>query len=256
MLRAPPLTLLLLLLLSPPLVAAAEESLSLRIGIAPDTPPLAFVEDGVVHGIEVDLALALARELDVEPQLQRLPARRLVTALRGGRIDLVFTALPDEELTALGLRVSPPLLRTGQMALVRQVDLPRYRRQLDLLATGRRVGYERGSLGARFVQHRLPNAQRVPLSDAAAGIAALRAGEIDLFIDDAPTVWSIAGNPDETTLAGIFRPLTDGRLAWAVRDEDNALARDIRRTIERWRRDGTLRTLINRWLPIQIQINE
>ncbi len=235
---------------------AGEAVLSLRIGIAPDTPPLAFIEDGVVRGIKVDLALALARELAVEPQLQRLPARRLVTALRGGRIDLIFTTLPTTELTTLGLAVSPPLLRTGQMALVRQEDLPRYSRRIDLLASDRRVGYERGSLGARFVQHRLPNAERVPLADAATGIAALRAGEIDLFVDDAPTVWSIASNPEETALAGLFRPLTDGRLAWAVRDDDTALARDIRRTVDGWRRDGTLQNIINRWLPIQIEVGD
>jgi polar amino acid transport system substrate-binding protein len=232
----------------------AEEVMSLRIGIAPDTAPLAFAEDGVVRGIEVDLALALARDLGVEPQLLRLPARRLVTALRGGRIDLIFTTLPTAELNALGLSVSPPLLRTGQMALVRREDLPSYSRHIDLLITDRRVGYERGSLGARFVQQRMPKADRVPLLDAATGITALREGEIDLFVGDAPTVWSIASNPDETGLAGLFRPLTDGRLAWAVRDEDNALIRDIRRTVDRWRRDGTLRRVIDRWLPIQIQV--
>ena len=228
--------------------------MSLRVGIAPDTAPLAFVEEGVVRGIEVDLALALAKELDIEPQLLRLPARRLVTALRGGRIDLIFTTLPTTELSALGLSDSPPLLRTGEMALVRREDLPRFSRQIDLLTTDRRIAYERGSLAARFVQHRMPNAERVPLPDAAAGIAALRDGEVDLFIGDAPTVWSIASNPDESELAGLFRPLTDGRLAWAVRDEDNALIRDIRRTVERWRRDGELGTIINRWLPIQIQV--
>jgi ABC-type amino acid transport substrate-binding protein len=232
----------------------AQEVMSLRIGIAPDTAPLAFVEDGVVRGMEVDLALALARELDVEPQLLRLPARRLVTALRGGRIDLIFTTLPTDELDALGLSVGPPLLRTGQMALLRHEDLPRYSRQFDLLSTDQRVGYERGSLGARFVQHRMPKAERVPLTDAATGINALRDGDIDLFVGDAPTIWSVASDPDETALAGLFRPLTDGRLAWAMRDEDSALIRDIRRTVNRWRSDGTLQTVVNRWLPIQIQV--
>ena len=125
---------------------------------------------------------------------------------------------------------------------------------LDIITTGARVGYQRGSAGARFVQAKPANAERVPVADATWGIAALREGDIDLFIHDATTVWAIAGDPDETELLGIFRPLTEERLAWVMRAEDEVLQRNVNNIISAWHESGSLNVLINRWIRTQVEV--
>ena len=231
---------------------AAEPTL--RFGIAADTPPLAFNDAGVLRGLEIDLSRALSEHLGVDMRLRALPQPRLADALRGGRIDAMLATLPTDELDVLGLAASEPVLQMGQMALVRVDDLPLYARVLDLITTTRRVGYERGTAGARFVQSHLPQADRVPLADAAAGITALRRGDIDVLVHDATTVWAVATHAGEQELAGLFRPLTDERLAWVVRQQDRPLLTAIDKIIRDWRSSGELTRLINRWLPIQVRV--
>lgn len=233
----------------------AADAPGLRIGVAADARPLAFLDEGVLRGLEIDLAQALSNALDRELQLVELPRPRLIDALRGGRVDLILAALDRAELAALRLQASAPLLATGQMALVRSEDLRRFPRNLDVLLTDARVGYERGTRGARLVQDAMPNAERVPLSGASAGIAALRRGGIALFIHDATTVWTFAADPTEQELAGIFRPLTSEQLAWIMRADDTLLQRQVNQVIAHWRASGRLATLLNRWLPVQIEVH-
>jgi ABC-type amino acid transport substrate-binding protein len=235
-------------------VSADEDRASLRFGVSAAGAPMAFFDHGVLRGLEVDLARALADDMNVQLRLQEMPQPRLIDALRGGRIDLVLSTLPEPDLRALGLVASGTLLGTGQMALIRAEDVATFGRLLDIMTTQTRVGYQRGSAGARFVQANLPNAERVPVTDATWGIAALRAGDIDLFIHDATTVWAIAADPDETELLGIFRPLTEERLAWIMRAEDELLARNVNNTIRSWQESGRLARLINRWIRTQVEI--
>jgi ABC-type amino acid transport substrate-binding protein len=233
---------------------ANEDAPSLRIGISVSGAPMAFVERGVLRGLEVDLAHALAKAMDRQLLLHEMPQPRLIDALRGGRIDLVMSTLQATDLDALGLTASAPLLRTGQMALIRQEDIAIYGRLVDIITTTARVGYQRGSAGARFVQANLSEAERVPVANPVWGIAALRAGDIDIFIHEATTIWAVAGNPNERALLGIFLPLTDERLSWVMRAEDELLRRNVNSIIRTWRDSGSLTGLINRWIRIQVEV--
>lgn len=228
---------------------------TLAIGLSVNDPPLAFVDGGVIRGLEVDLARKLADALERDLRLRRLPEPRELEALRGGRVDIIFSRLPSRELQALGLGVSAAILRLGQMAMVRTDELERFPRLIDLKLTEARVGYERGTLGARWVQSQLPRAERVPLDSAETGLDALSRGDIDIFIHDATTAWRLASNPEHPGLSGIYRGLTNESLRLVTRSEDESLRRACDRVIETWRGSGELEELIRRWIPLQIRIS-
>lgn len=244
----------LLLLVFAQQLTAASAPATLAFAISIDGPPLAFKRAGVVKGLQVDLARALAAALEVELNLHALPEPRLLDALRGGRIDVMLSALPSAELTALGLATSEPVLDSGQMAIIRSEDLARFPRLIDLKLTDQRVGYQRASLGARLVQARLPRAERVPFADANEGLAALRAGDIAVFIHEATTAWALASDPEETELTAIFRPLSTEQWRFVTRSEDAELLQDINRVLKAWRESQALERIILRWIPIQIRI--
>jgi ABC-type amino acid transport substrate-binding protein len=227
---------------------------ALSIGVSAGGAPMAFFDQGVLRGLEVDLARALARAMGAELRLQEMPQARLIDALRGGRIDLLLSTLPEPDLAALGLVAGEALLDIGQMALIRAEDAARFARPVDIITTTERVGYQRGSAGARFVQANLPAAERVPVPDATWGIAALRAGDIDVFIHDATTVWAVAANADEQELIGLFHPFTDERLRWIMRAEDELLRRNLGFIVRNWRESGKLRSMINRWISVQVEV--
>lgn len=234
--------------------SAAPTRPSLRLGVSASGPPLAYFEQGVLRGLIVDLARALADDLDRDLQVQEMPEARLVDALRGGRIDLMLSTLPQADLQALGLAASDSLFRTGQMALVRAADIARFARPVDIITTEARVGYQQGTAGARFVQNRMPRAERVPVTDVADGIEALRTDDLDIFIHDAPTVWAVAAHSSEEQLLGIFQPLTDARAAWVVRSEEQLLLASIALVLRQWRDSGRLSRLVNRWIGTRVEV--
>jgi ABC-type amino acid transport substrate-binding protein len=250
-----------LALLLLPITATAQpladvERSTLRLGVSASGAPLAFFDQGVLRGLIVELAKALAETLDRELQVQEMPEARLVDALRGGRIDLMLSTLPEADLKALGLAASSTLFETGQMALIRAADVGRFGRPMDLITTQARVGYQQGTAGARFVQSGLPRAERVPFADVDLGIEALRRGDVDVFIHEAPTVWAIAAHGAELDLLGIFQPLTDARAAWIVRAEDPLLRTSIDLVLRQWREMGRLNRIVNRWIPLRVQVEQ
>jgi ABC-type amino acid transport substrate-binding protein len=139
------------------------------------------------------------------------------------------------------------------MALVRRADYERLRAPGAMRAPGVRIGVQRGTAGETFVRTELRRARVVAFDTSDVGIAALRAGRLAYFVDDAPTIWRVVGGSDrpDPELQGIFRPLTQEGLAWAVRRDDAALADQLNEVLRRWRQRGILATMIDRWLIVR-----
>jgi polar amino acid transport system substrate-binding protein len=234
--------------------AVAGNDLELHVGIARESSlPLATANNGVLIGLAVDLSRLLTEQLGMELRLSELPERDLIPALKGGRIDVMLSTLPEPELRALRLLPSQPLLQTGQLALIQEKDMDRYPRQVDVLSTSGKVGYERGTTAARVVHQRIPQAERIPFPDAWQALSALKRGEIDLLVLDALRAWNLLADPAESKLTALLDPLLSERLVWAVREKDVHLLARINTAIAQWQSDGTLARQIGRWIPLRIE---
>jgi polar amino acid transport system substrate-binding protein len=229
-------------------------SAPLRVGISPDYAPIAFREDGELTGIEPELARMLAADLGRELDFVERPFPQLIPALEAGEIDVIMSGMSVTPERARRVAFATPYLTVGQMALVREADLARVGHPDALRASGARVGFEEGTTGARFVLETLSGADARGFANPDAGVAALRAGEIEYFIHDAPTVWHFALAPDNGGLSGLFTPLTQEYLAWAVAREDVALRARIDATIAAWMEEGRLGPVLLRWIPLRVEV--
>jgi polar amino acid transport system substrate-binding protein len=233
-------------------VTAAKASV-LRIGAAPDYPPLVFKKGGGIVGIEADLARRLGEQLRRQVEWNELPWPALIPALLQGHIDIIMSGMSITPERGRAVLFPEPYLRVGQMAIIRAKDVG-FLGQPSALSRGRwKVGYEAGTTGARYVQDTLPRAIGVPFPSAEQGLGALRAGEIDVFIHDAPTAWRIAEDRDRDLL-GLYTPLTEEDLAWAVRKTDSVLRDQLNAALSRWRQDGSLQAVLDRWIRTQIRV--
>lgn len=232
--------------------ASAKTSV-LRIGVAPDYPPVVFKREGVVVGIEADFAARLGEHLRRKIEWVELPWTALIPALQQGRIDVIMSGMsvtPERERMVL---FTEPYMRAGQMAIIRAKDVALLG-QPSALSRGRwKVGFEAGTTGARFVQDSLPLAIGMPFPSAEQALRALRAGEIDIFIHDAPTAWRIAEDR-EGGLLGLYTPLTEEHLAWAVRKTDTPLRDQLNAALARWRQDGSLQATLDHWIKVQVRV--
>jgi ABC-type amino acid transport substrate-binding protein len=227
----------------------------LRVGVTANYPPVVFREGGEIVGLEADFAARLGRDLGRPVELVEVPWEGLIPALRQRRIDVIMSGMSITQARAREVAFTRPYMRTGQMALVRRADAaalgpPGALQQLDL-----RVGYERGTTGALYVRTRLPKATPVPFDGPELALTALRAGQIDVLVHDAPTIWRLAGDDRSGDLLGLFRPLTDESLAWALRPEDRALRQQLNAALNAWSRSGELEGLLNRWMRVRVVVD-
>jgi ABC-type amino acid transport substrate-binding protein len=225
---------------------------ALRIGVVDDYPPVAFRNDEGLAGIEIDLARAVSRELGRHPEFVEMDFQALIPALEAGRIDVIMSGMSITDERRTRVLFAEPYMRMGQLALIRKADIGRFGNPVSLRRRGSLVGYVRGTTGADFVERDLPRAEAYAFDSADDGVRSLRAKRIDYFIHDAPTIWRIALGTHETDLIGIFRPLTEEELAWAVALDDMELLEQLNGALEKWSNSNRVQAIVNKWIPVRV----
>ena len=240
----------------PPVVAPEPSGTLLnkefRIGIAPDYPPLAYKFNGQLVGLEVEFAKQLGKELGKQITFVESPWSELIPALLSGKIDIIMSGMSvtEERLKLVGF--AEPYMQIGQMALVRTRDQATFANLEDFFATTSRVGFVSNTTGEQVAKTIFTRAKLVPQPTVEGGIAALRRGTIDVFIHDAPTIWRIGGNPGERELTGLYWPLSEEPLAWAVRKSDVPLQFALTQKVKEWKVSGRLHRIMSQWIVMRI----
>ena len=228
---------------------------ALRVGVDPAYPPMVFDQDGEIVGVEADLARALGERLGRRIVFERFEGEALLLALESGKVDVLMSGLAITPEWADHVRFVAPYMESSQLALIRSADLGRFGRIQMIRRAGARVGYEHGTPGERFVATELTRATSFGFDDVDSGLRSLRAGRIDYFIHDAPTVWRIAGDPEQRDLHGLYQRLTQEELAWAVARNDAALASSLDAAVAAWKLDGGIEKVIDHWIPVRVTIH-
>jgi polar amino acid transport system substrate-binding protein len=237
---------------APERTVAAPPVRALRAGIAPLFPPLAFRQDGRIVGIEADFARRLEGALGTTVTLVDTPWDELIPALRDGRIDVIMSGMSITAARAQLVTFVHPYLRIGQMALLRRRDAARFRSHAALGRRGTRVGFVRDTTGAQYCREHLSRATLRGFDSVDDGVAALRVGSIDAFIQDGPTVWRLTARRGGAggDLTGWYEPLTDEYLAWAVRQDDGTLRQQLNRILKEWNDTGVLVDVLDDWITV------
>jgi ABC-type amino acid transport substrate-binding protein len=225
----------------------------LRVGIAPNYPPLAFTRNGALAGVEVDFARQLEPALGVETRLVQTRWDDLIPALRAHRIDLIMSGMSVTLERQQLVRFTHPYLRVGQMLVFRRADAKRFHDTKAINTPATRVGFVSGTTGETYARVHWPRAHAVGADSAEAGAAGLRAKTIDVFIADAPAIYALTspGADPQHDLASDYEPLTQEYLAWAVRLDDPGLQTRLDTVLTAWNADGTLDRILGRWMHVR-----
>jgi len=224
---------------------------TLSVGITASSPYFVCKEakTGSFSGLEIDFSHKLAGLLGLKLKLVELSLEEQIPALEHRKVDIIMSAIPITEMRQLRVAFTEPYLTIGQLALTVPGKAGNYPSAQTILATTGRVGVEKGSTGDIFVQRYLPAAEQFYFPTVDAALSALRNNKIDLFIHDAPVIWSCTDNTRETAFALLDFPLTTEQLAWAVHKEETALLAAANKALREWKDDGSLQELLAKWLP-------
>jgi polar amino acid transport system substrate-binding protein len=233
--------------------ARAEEAPPLRVGMAPNYPPLAFKQNGQLKGIEVDFAKRLGGALGRKVEIIDTEWEQLGPALEAKKIDMVMSGTSITEERKEKVNFTEPYLTVGQMAIVRSADYPKLRDPKAMDRTKSRVGFVSRTTGEQWARANLKKAKLHGYTNTTEGVAALENDQIDFFIQDAPAVWRVTGGimNEHPKLKGIYRPLTTEELAWAVPKDNPELLAQLNKVLEEWKKDGTLNDVIDDWITVK-----
>jgi polar amino acid transport system substrate-binding protein len=231
--------------------STAAAPAELRVGIAPNYPPLAFKRHGKITGVEAQFARKLGPALGANVTLVETPFQELIPALAAGRIDVIMSGMSVTDERKKLVSFTHPYLRVGQMLLLRQQDAHRLNTDTALNQPATRIGVVSGTTGEAFARGHFQRAQIKGFDGVDSAVAALRAAQIDVFVHDAPSVWAITAGVDgpERQLVGRYEPLTVEYLAWAVRPGDR-LGDRLNAVLRKWNDDGELDAVLKQWIQI------
>ncbi len=234
-------------------VGAEAKPTPVRVGTSADYRPLTFEEDGKIRGVESEFAEALSKELGLPFQLVKLPWPELIPALREGKIDVIMSGMSITDERSAAVSFADPYLQVGQMALIRKEDRIRFDDPAAMHAEGMRVGVHAKTTGEQFAREKLKAAEIVSHASIEEAIDALRKGQLDFVVHDAPTIWRVVGRPkhEDPELTGLYQPLTEEYLAWAVRKDAGAFRKRLNQALAGWRASGRLEQILDHWITVR-----
>lgn len=225
----------------------------LRVGMDASFPPFeAVTADGSLVGLDVDLARELSWRLGAEPEfVANLPYDGLYDALRARRVDVVISALVVNPARTADFAYSRPYFDAGPVIVllrgeetIRSID--------DLNAPqvgGRDVAVVLGTPGDRTARRWARRAEGVSVVQhptAGDALNALKVGEADAALVDHVSALQAIGGGRRLTVVG--EPIIEVPYAVAVRADSRRLLREINDALASMQADGTLGSLMNKWL--------
>jgi polar amino acid transport system substrate-binding protein len=227
----------------------AQQAPPLRVGVTPDYPPLIYRQGETIVGVEVDLAKRLGQELKRPVSLVPLKWEEQITALLENRIDIIMSGMSVTPAREVRIRFADPYLKSGLVAAFRAEDTQKYVSREVILNSFAVVGAAKNTTADIFLQRNFVlGTRKVVLPRAADAVDELKRRSIDIFLHDAPYVlWMVSAN--EAALSALWEPFDLENLAWGVRKGEDAFYDQVNRALKQWKADGSLDTLLARWLP-------
>jgi PAS domain S-box-containing protein len=209
-----------------------------------DYPPVAYLEDGIAKGMDVDLAKALAapirREIRIELMDWNLAQEKV---LKGEADGLLGLSISDERRRVFDFaeptftREFGLVVRRGEMSIHDAGDLK-----------GRNVGVTAGGFPRKFLETQ-PGVNLVLINNYQDGFDRLVAGTIDAMAAD---LWVAACLMEKGGIRGVIivgKPFTTAQGAIAVGKGNVDLLTEINRGISALKADGKISKIQNDWRP-------
>ena len=221
---------------------------TLRVGFSPNYPPVCMNVDGKPAGLEADFAAAFAEELGCPLEIVELDFDQLFPALLDGRVDILMSGLTVTPSRAYQMRFCKPYLRNPLVAVTRSGWGGVYHSSAHVLSANSFIGVLRHTYAETFVRQHCPRARLIAISDYDSVPDDLASNRYSIYVDDLAAILDLsAKNPG--VLEVIPFPLQQQEIAWAVHPDNPALLSAANATLDKWKANGRLDTMIDRWLP-------
>jgi cyclohexadienyl dehydratase len=156
----------------------------LRIGMTGDYAPFSVEQGGSLRGADVELALALAAKLQVQPQFVRTSWPALMQDYAAGRFDVAAGGISVTPARTAQAVFSIPYHRGGKTPIVRCGTQASFDTLPEIDRPGVRVIVNPGGTNEQFAREYLGSARRIVHADNRTIFAEIAAGRADVMVTD------------------------------------------------------------------------
>lgn len=217
------------------------EAAELRVCVWPDYYSISYRDPrtGVLRGIDVDLARALAGDLGVQIRFVDSSFARLVEDVSADRCDIAMFGIGITPERQRHLRFTSPHLQSDVYAITTRSNR-RVRDWEDIDRQGVVVAVTRGTLHERLMKERLHQARLQVLETGVAREQEVEAGRADVFMTDFPYSLRMLEHVEWARLIVPPRHFHLTPYAWAMLPGDDVWHQRVEDFLASVRRDGRL----------------
>lgn len=231
----------------------------LKVGISPNYPPVAFKQDNKFAGIEADLARLVAKEMNLSVKFVETPREQFESALKNSTVDVVMSGVSVNEKRKNRVDFTQAYMHIGQMVIINADNIASHSNQAAMNNNPQRIfAVKKNTTGEDYVKKTFVNNKIIAYDTIAQAIKALKAGQVDYVVHDAPTVWKYTLLPgtQDMQLFGLYQPLTDEPLAWAVKKGNSELLNELNQALEVLNKRGLTARVISSWIPMTVKVGQ
>ena len=238
---------LTLCLLVPALSAFAEDKLIMGTNAA--FPPYEYYEDGVIVGIDAEIAAAIAEKLGMELVIDDMDFGAIITAVTTGKVSMGMAGMTvtEERLQSVNFSTS---YATGIQAIIVKEGSP-ITSVDDLYAEGAsyKIGVQESTTGDIYCTDDFGDENVLKYKVGADAVAALLADKVDcVIIDNNPAKAFVEANAGLVLLDTQYA-VEDYAIAIAL--ENTELLDKVNAALEALIADGTVAAIVAKYIPAE-----
>ncbi|MGZ7430278.1 transporter substrate-binding domain-containing protein [Streptococcus pyogenes] len=189
-----------------------KKTRKLVVAVSPDYAPFEFKalvngKDTIV-GADVQLAQAIADELDVDLELSLMSFDNVLSSLQTGKADLAISGISHTKERAKVYDFSIPYYQAENAIVMRASDAKVTKNISDL--NGKKVASQKGSIEEGLVKIQLPKANLISLTAMGEAINELKAGQVYAVTLEAPVAAGFLAQHKDLALAPFSLKTSDG----------------------------------------------
>ncbi|MGG4142182.1 transporter substrate-binding domain-containing protein [Paenibacillus algorifonticola] len=205
-------------------------------------------ETGELIGYDVDLAQAIADEIGVDIEWEKMPFAELLNALQLGKADMVIASMYITEERERAVDMSDKYLDSG-MAIVKRMGDHSVRSLNDL--TGKTIGVKTQATSEREAEALIAQGTKIKIrsyASVAECMEALRSGEVNIIFNDYLKQVSYNQHYPEAHLELVGGAFTQEGFGIAVVKGQTELLKVVNQVIHRLQENGDADVLYSKWL--------
>ncbi len=222
---------------------------TLIMGTNANFPPYEFWEEGVIKGIDAEVAAALAEKMGMELQIDDMDFGAIISAVSSGKADMGMAGMTvtEERLQSVNFSVS---YATGIQVIIVKEGSP-IASVDDLYAEGAawKIGVQEATTGDIYCCDDFGEENVSKYKNGADAVAALVADKVDcVIIDSEPAKVFVASNEG---LAILDTEYVEENYAIAVALENTELLDKINAALQELIDDGTVAAIVEKYISAE-----